>query len=178
MESASTKSSLSVAVDKSKLLPPEQSAVPVGAECKRDCGRIQLGAAAYAGIIVGGLFVMSLMGFVVARGLKANEGRDADKSAQLAYMNEMTEGDMDADEDGGIAAAEVVVPTMPPTRQTRLLLWLGGLPEPEERLGEGDEEVRTGLVGWGLAGRRQGNDIDDGKPQLQISQPGQSLSGG
>lgn len=60
---------------------------------------MQLAAGAIAGIAIGAAVFAGLLGFVVSRGLAANKGRDADKSAQLAYMNEMTEADIAAEEE-------------------------------------------------------------------------------
>jgi hypothetical protein len=142
MESSTNKSSLTVASIKSNLLPADQSAVPIGG-CRGHCGRLQLSVGAYAGIAVGGLFIMGLMGFVVARGLGANKGKDKDKDVQLAYMNELTEADIAYEQDGP-PPGEVVA--MPPVRQTRLLMWLGGLPEPDDMGDEREVGVLCGLA--------------------------------
>jgi hypothetical protein len=64
-----------------------------------DGGRLQLGPGAIAGIVIGGAVFMVLVGVVVWRGLQMNKEHDKDKSAQLAYMNELTEADMSDDED-------------------------------------------------------------------------------
>jgi len=55
---------------------------------------VQLWAGAWAGVAIGCAVVAGLVGFVVHKGLQLNKLRDADKSAQLAYINEMTEGDI------------------------------------------------------------------------------------
>ncbi|KAI8462229.1 MAG: hypothetical protein J3K34DRAFT_503160 [Monoraphidium minutum] len=80
------------------ILTPED--VPRGAvRAAGDGGRLRLSAGAIAGVVVGAAAVVGLAAFVVHQGLAMNRGRDASKSAQLAYMNEMTEADMVAAEE-------------------------------------------------------------------------------
>lgn len=47
-----------------------------------------------AGVVVAGCVVLAGMGFVVSRGLARQSARGKDKSAQLSYINEMTEADL------------------------------------------------------------------------------------
>lgn len=69
----------------------------------------RLSAGAIAGIAIGAVaFVLILLGVVVWRGLQMNKARDADKSAQLAYMNEMTEADLEGEEEEEEEAAAKV----------------------------------------------------------------------
>jgi type II secretory pathway pseudopilin PulG len=68
------------------------SAAPAAA--RTDGGRVQLGPAGVAGIAIGCAAVVVAVGGIVFLGMKANRKQDTSKSAQLAYINEMTEADM------------------------------------------------------------------------------------
>lgn len=56
---------------------------------------IPLGPGPIAGIVIGCAAVVGLAGFAVFHGLHRAIGKDKDKSAQLAYMNELTEADLE-----------------------------------------------------------------------------------
>jgi hypothetical protein len=66
-----------------------------------------LSAGGVAGVVIACLVVAAVMGVVVARGLAKNRGKDTDKSAQLAYSNELVEADLDLD-GGAFAGARPV----------------------------------------------------------------------
>ena len=63
-----------------------------------------LSTGAVVGIAIGAfVLVLLVLAGVVARGLQRNKHKDVDKSVQLAYINEMTEADLDSEgeeEDG------------------------------------------------------------------------------
>ena len=160
----------------------------LGAGCppaRRRAGKLLLPVGAIVAIAVGGGLVLAAAGFVVGRALAApRSAREAEKGAQLAYMNELTEADLAAaaaaaveggsDNDGsgaaaaavelegaggagGGAAARVVIPRV---RQGRLLVWLG-------RLSGGGASMGGGGGGGG-----------DGEPAAAATAAGRRSGGG
>ena len=65
------------------------------AAAKAQPGTVSAGAV--AGTVIACLAVAAGMGVVVAHGLAKNRGKDVDKSAQIAYSNELVEADLDLD---------------------------------------------------------------------------------
>ncbi|GBF96277.1 hypothetical protein Rsub_09072 [Raphidocelis subcapitata] len=90
------------------------AAAPAPGERGGDGGRVQLSAGAYAGIAIGCAVFVGLLALVVHRGLQMNKERDRSKSAQLAYMNELTEAEIAAaegdDEKEGLEAIGWALP--------------------------------------------------------------------
>ncbi len=98
LQATTSKSALTLSPN----IDPALSTAPPPGAPGGDGGRVQLGAGAWAGIAIGCAVVVGLLGFVIERGLRMNKEQDRDKDAQLAYMNEMTEGDIKAqDEEDG-----------------------------------------------------------------------------
>jgi hypothetical protein len=73
----------------------------------------RLGAGSIAGIAVGCAAFVTLAAAAVWMGLRRRRGADASKGALLAYMNEMTEADLELEGDGdgdgrvGVGGAQV-----------------------------------------------------------------------
>ena len=134
------------------LAPPDQGAAPLlalraalaamppaacaGAGCAPERPRLPRGAA--AAIAAGGVLVVGAAGIIVARALVRAAGREGDKSAQIAYLGGLAEGnDAPGDAAGGDSGAVAQI-VMPPVRQGRLLMWLGSL----SQAGDGGEVRR------------------------------------
>jgi hypothetical protein len=159
-----------------KLTGPPERAAPAPKQGLK-VGSVTFGPGLYAALAIGSAATVSLIvaaaGFAVAAALRAGRGREADKSAQIAYTTELTEGELDGhlEEDAAAAGAEAVIST---GSQKRLLMWLGGLPEPEQPAevrgrgglggGEGWSPAHGGLPrtqappGWREAGWPMGSE--------------------